>query len=369
MKSNPISRAFMKLLIVTQKIDTEDSVMGFAHRWVENIAKNVDEVFAIGLAVGKHHLPKNVHIYSTLKERGYPRIIRAMVFYYRLLTILPRVDGVFIHMCPEYVLALRPLNFFFRKPIAMWYAHIVVSPEAKKALSLVDTVFTPSKEAFAFHSKKVVSTGHGIDTEYFHLPLVRKKNIPPVLISLSRLSKVKKVETLLEAVNILVHKRNYTNFHIKIIGGPARPEDDAYMKGLKKMADDFHINEYLQWAGEVSNDNAREEYWNTDIFLRMQEGGGFGKTELESMACGTPAILCTHVYKPLLGDFHDDIYYLDGSAEGLATCIQKVLGWSEERRSEYSNLARKIVVENHNLAILAKKIAGSFREEAQREVK
>ena len=50
----------MKLLIITQKIDLEDSNLSFFHRWVEKFAENLDKVYVICLWEGRHNLPENV---------------------------------------------------------------------------------------------------------------------------------------------------------------------------------------------------------------------------------------------------------------------------------------------------------------------
>jgi len=58
----------MKLLVVTQVVDTEDPVLGFFVRWVEELAKHVESVEVICLREGKHMLPVNVHVHSLGKE-------------------------------------------------------------------------------------------------------------------------------------------------------------------------------------------------------------------------------------------------------------------------------------------------------------
>ena len=59
----------MKLLIVTQAIDSEHPILGFFHRWVEEFAKHCEHVHVICLQAGKHSLPANVTVHSLGKER------------------------------------------------------------------------------------------------------------------------------------------------------------------------------------------------------------------------------------------------------------------------------------------------------------
>ena len=58
----------MRLLIVTQVVDQNDSVLGFFHRWIEEFAKNCEKVHVICLKESVHNLPENVAVHSLGKE-------------------------------------------------------------------------------------------------------------------------------------------------------------------------------------------------------------------------------------------------------------------------------------------------------------
>ena len=58
----------MKLLIITQKINQADDVLGFFHGWIEEFAHQVESVVALGLENGEHRLPQNVKVLSLGKE-------------------------------------------------------------------------------------------------------------------------------------------------------------------------------------------------------------------------------------------------------------------------------------------------------------
>ncbi|MCH8889170.1 hypothetical protein IID26_01965, partial [Patescibacteria group bacterium] len=64
----------MKLLLVTQKVDIDDPILGFFHRWIEEFAKQCEKVTVITLFEGKHNLPENVKVLSLGKESGAPRL-------------------------------------------------------------------------------------------------------------------------------------------------------------------------------------------------------------------------------------------------------------------------------------------------------
>ena len=71
----------MKLLITTQAVDTDDPVLGFFVRWIEEFAKHAERVEVVCLREGKHGLPPNVRVHSLGKKNGrVPRVCIAFRF-------------------------------------------------------------------------------------------------------------------------------------------------------------------------------------------------------------------------------------------------------------------------------------------------
>lgn len=346
------------LLIICQKVDRDDDVLGFFHGWISHIAPLCERVHVIALSKGVLDLPSNVSVFSLGKEKKRNKLFQALKFYWNVLKVLPSSDGVFVHMAPEYVRALYPVNLFFKKPIILWYAHIKVSPVAKWALSKVDRVFTPSKESFSYQSDSVISTGHGIDVNKF-APLDISKSNPKVILAQSRISRVKRIHVLIDAIAEL--KANYKgSFVCKIIGGTIYPQDEMYLSELKTFVAEKKLEDVIEWVGSVPNKDMPRFYNEASVFVRLQGGGGFGKTELESMACGTPVILPTSVYNDALGVFANDLYFPEDNALRCANNIQTVLSWGPERKKEYAELSRTIVSRDHNIENLAKRIVSTF---------
>ena len=94
----------MKLLILTQKIDKDDSLLGFFHSWVEEFAKHAESITIIALGVGEHRLPANVRVFSLGKEKGKSRLHYLMNFFRIILRERHNYERVFVHMNEEYVL-------------------------------------------------------------------------------------------------------------------------------------------------------------------------------------------------------------------------------------------------------------------------
>src|SRR3989344_4493728 len=113
----------MRLLVITQKVDRNDPVLGFFHRWIEEFSKHCEKVHVICLKEGVNDLPENVAVHSLGKEEGKSRITYLWRFYYYVLKYRSQHDAVFVHMNPEYVLLGSLFWKIVGKRIVLWYMH------------------------------------------------------------------------------------------------------------------------------------------------------------------------------------------------------------------------------------------------------
>ena len=121
----------MKLLVITQKVDINDDNLGFFHGWLEKFAEKLDKVYVICLWRGEYKLPENVRVFSLGKEKGISKIFQLVRLQKYLIQLLPKVDGVFIHMCPIYVVASFSLTKVFKKKMILWFLHKSVNWKLK----------------------------------------------------------------------------------------------------------------------------------------------------------------------------------------------------------------------------------------------
>ncbi len=54
----------MKLLIITQKVDNNDDLLGFMYTWIDKLAEQCQSVIIICLVKGETDLPLNVKVLS-----------------------------------------------------------------------------------------------------------------------------------------------------------------------------------------------------------------------------------------------------------------------------------------------------------------
>lgn len=262
----------MKLLIVTQSVDTEDSVLGFFVRWIEEFAKHVEHVEVICLKSGKFNFPKNVRVHSLGKERGAAGgITYALRFLSLVWSLRCDYDAVFVHMNSEYVILGGPLWRLWGKRIALWYTHKNVDAKLRSAASLANVIFTASKESFRLKSSKVHVMGHGIDTVFFTPdPSVTRGDWA---LSVGRLMPSKRHD-------LAIQRAVRDGRALRIAGeGPERAR-------LEALARKLHAT--VQFLGALTQTQLRAEYHTAAYLIHTSETGSLDKVVLEALACGLP---------------------------------------------------------------------------------
>jgi len=337
----------MKLLIITQKVDINDDNLGYFHSWLEKLAEKAD-IFVIGNYVGKYDLPENVKVFSLGKERRVGRLVKIFKYQWFLLKLLPRVNGVFFHMCPEYVLGAHLLPKIFRKKTLLWYTHKSVNWKLKLAEKLTDKIFTASKESFRLPSRKVEITGHGIDVNKFKSQKSKVKSDKFTIITVGRIAEVKNLHLLIETAGILKNK-NF-NFEIRVAGAPILESDKIYFEKLKNLIKEKKLDDIVEFVGPIPNKYIAEFYQSGDLFINLSDTGSLDKAVLEAMACGLKILTSNEAFKDILPE------------ENFTKNEPKVVAEKIENLAKSPNLTKDKFIDyvsaNHGLYNLTKKIRG-----------
>ncbi len=323
MISNVKIQSRFKLLIVTQAVDAGDSVLGFFVRWIEEFAKNAEHIDVICLQEGKHDsLPANVRVHSLGKEKGAPRFARRTTYALRFLSLAWRLhrdyDAVFVHMNPEYVVLGGPLWRTLGKRVGLWYVHRSVNLKLRIASFFSQNIFTASPEGFQLKTPKLHVVGHGIDTAAFRAP-VRPFGTPARIVSVGRITPIKNLDTLIEAVALLNERGIEAT--ATLIGMPARPSDAAYLESLKALAQERGIADKIRFAGSVPHAAMPEQYRAFDLSVNLSPKGGMDKAVLESMAAGLLVIVSNEGFAGLLGPHASELLFPEKDAVACADRI------------------------------------------------
>ena len=257
----------MKLLIITQKVDIDDPILGFFHRWIIEFAKHCESVVVVCLEKGRNELPASVKILSLGKEEKESRLQYMRHFYRYIRQERKNYDAVFVHMNPEYVVLGGPLWKMWGKKITLWYTHKNVDLKLKIAEKFVDKIFTASKESFRLKSKKVSVIGHGIDVDFFSpSPSVISND---ALLSVGRLMPSKRHDMAIEAA--------------AQAGRTLRIAGDGPERGNLEMLSQ-RLGSKVEFLGPLTQVQLRDEYRKAAFLIHTSETGSLDKVVLEAFA-------------------------------------------------------------------------------------
>jgi len=123
---------------------------------------------------------------------------------------------------------------------------------------------------------------NGVDTERFH-PAKTKQNPDTLkLLTVGRLSSTKRVETLIDAVEIL-HKNNI-NVQFTIAG------DGSLMDQLKQLVSQKKLDDNIKFTGRTDPEEMPQLYRQSDIYISATMQEGMSNAMLEAMASGLPIV-------------------------------------------------------------------------------
>lgn len=335
----------MKLLIVTQVVDTEHPILGFFHRWIEEFAKHCEQVHVICLEAGKYSLPANVTVHSLGKEGGKGKFAILLRFYSLIWSLRKEYDNVFVHMNQIYVILGAPFWRALGKRIGLWYAHGSVSRSLILAERLTDRVFTCSPDSFKLFSKKVLVTGHGIDTIHF-TPKVVRKDLD--LITVGRITESKNLLTLIEILATL-HKTHLLT--LTIVGIAVTEAERTYEKELKKEILLKGLQDSVYFTGKVLQQDLPAILNRAKVFVTVARNGSLDKAILESMACELPVVSMASGSISLPLDT-----YQSTTKETFIEQIKKVIESGVFKKTEYRNFTET----KHSLSVLVPKIINNL---------
>ncbi len=339
----------MKLLIITQKVDKDDPILGFFYRWIDVFSKNCESIVVICLYKGKNELPNNVKVLSLGKEIRESRIRYIINFYKYIWIERKNYDSVFVHMNQIYVILGGVFWKLYNKNISLWYTHRSVTKSLRIATLIVDKIFTASKESFRLKSNKINVMGHGIDVDIFKPLNFNKNGNEFKIVSVGRFTQSKGYEFMIDAVNTIKSNRKIT---CEFWGEAVMYRDVEYVEKLNKKIETSPNNTF-EMKGKVSQDKLCDILNSADLFLNMSDTGSLDKAILEAMASGTIVITSNPAFEKIFSNH--PFLFTNRNADDLAKSINKVLMLDSKNKS-INDYYVKYVNENHSLKLLIPRI-------------
>lgn len=343
----------MRLLICTQKVDENDPILGFFLQWISEFASKFELVTVVCLGKGKFNLPSNVRVLSLGKETNESRIKYLLNFYRYIWIERKNYDSVFVHMNKEYVLLGWIIWQILRKNIFLWYNHIYGNFLTTLAVMVSKKVFYTSLSAFPAQFNKAIQMGAGIDTKMFEYN--SEPRIPLSLLYIGRISPIKNLRVLLEAVSILNQKNIFVT--LKIFGDPSNHDIEYY----KKLKSDFSLlikNGAATFNKAIPHHKTAKFYSSHKIFLNATNRGSLDKTVLEAMCCGALPVLSNVSFKSIFPPEMNVLFFKENDADSAAQIIENILNIKEPEEIQFRKKLSDIVRDKHDV----KKLVAEIRD-------
>lgn len=345
----------MRLLIVTQAVDQNDPILGFFHQWLVEFAARAEALTVICLYEGDHDLPQNVRVHSLGKEGGRrTRLLYSLRFLRFAWKLRDSYDTVFVHMNPEYIVIAGPLWRVWKKKVGLWYMHKNVSWRLRIGVLFANYVFTASARSMRLQTPKKRIVGHGIRTE--ESGVVAPPPFPPLkLLSVGRLSRVKRTDILIAAVSRLALRN--IDVHLTLVGGTITEEDCAYEKELHEQVGREKISDKVTFVGPVPQARVKDYYPQAHLFLHASDTGSLDKAVLEPLAYGVPVVTAD---EELAASAIPGIFYATPSGEDFAHIIEHARTVKLWQDTKTRSILREFVLEHHTLTRLIPKILSTL---------
>ncbi len=349
----------MKLLVLTQAVDSQDPYTSFFGGWLSALANHFESINVICLKEGPHSLPPTVRVWGLGKSAAAPapegtagrlrlRLRYIVRLYRHLWRIRGEYDAVFVHMNQEYILVAGVLWLLLGKPIYLWRNHYMGGFGVDVAAAFCTKVFCTSRFSFTAKYEKTTLMPVGVDTTLYR-PLPNITRVDNSVLFWGRMSPSKRPEMLVDAFsNLSMHGIGY---RASLYGSPL-PKDEEYYEHVVARAKASAAAGSISFSPGRPHSDGPAIFCAHEIFVNLSRSGMYDKTIYEAAACGLLVLAASkdfaeHVDPQFV--FNEDGSDLD---EKLAVLLQLPPETKEKYRSEFLRLA-----DTQSLSTLGLKIA------------
>jgi glycosyltransferase involved in cell wall biosynthesis len=342
---------YQKVFFFTPKIDLSDPIFGHSLDWIRAISGKVNslEVIAVHLENAPRNFGNNVH-FSELGGGSFSKRIKGffkLIHFGFVASFGERNQTVVIyHMLKEPGVIIGALLKLAKVHQILWYSHSANSIALKLTNCLVDQVFTPTINSYPIQSKKLRIIGHGIDSEKFNVLNAPKENQRDGIISVGRISRIKKLESLIFAMANINEDVNFI--------GPIF--DEEYSKSLLNMSHEFQVN--LKLSGPKSYEQIQSIFLNSEMCYTGSPKT-LDKSAVQAAMCG--CFVVSNEISVLDAVGMTQIWQNLGfkCPPELNVQIRELLKISQSERVQLRNVLAEISTKRHGLERLTEELLSS----------
>ncbi|MEL4457176.1 glycosyltransferase family 4 protein [Lutimonas vermicola] len=292
-----------KVLITTNPLDHEGGMVEFNKGLINAINKKENNINLEPFSIGSRMY---LFYYPTLKKLLY--IFFYLFDLFRLITKLSNYKVKVIQVNPSLIpvplfrdgIVLIINRFFFKKKSIIvlhgWKEHVyksiinnkLLKYSIKKYFNSVDIIYVLSGE----FKNKLINIGIleskiKTTTTFFYKENISKESNPGSnvklvkLLFLGRVSKLKGIEELIEALKIIAE--NHNDFLCNIIGHGDKPNT---IENYKNVVDSYNLSDKIKFLGRITGKEKFEAFSNSDIYIFPSYMEGCPTSVIEALATG-----------------------------------------------------------------------------------
>jgi glycosyltransferase involved in cell wall biosynthesis len=355
----------VRLVFVTQTVDSEDPVLGATVAKLRALAARCDELIVISDRTGAYELPANC-VLRTFGART--RLGRGLKY---LRAVVPPFvsrrppDALIAHMCPIYLILAAPFTKLRRRPTILWYTHWAVHRTLRVATALADVALSVDRRSFPLDLPKVAGIGHGIEVTQFaaRASASTGPGDPLRLLALGRTSPTKSFDTVIRACAMC--RREGLELTLEVHGPSTTDEERGHRDDLLRLIDEEELTDVAHLLGPVPRTAVPDLMRSVDAVvnttLGQTAGGALDKVVYEAAACAVPVIACNPHFDDFLADLPVELRFRSADAADLARVIAAFARVERADRDEAGRELRRRVEAGHSVDSWADGVVATVR--------
>ena len=310
-----------KILIFNISTDSNNTSLGFAVNWINQLSEYYIEIDVVTLNKGATHmLNDNINVYS---HDSINKITKFIEIRKTIKNLLKNNEYKFClsHMTTSLTLVSSTIFKFNNLQSILWYTHKGPTTFIKKIVLYLgalfsDRIITASENSFPLRFKKVTSIGHAINYEDFYRSRINTESKDFLI--LSRISRSKNIDESIQGFLNSVYGESQS---ITIVGGPLTKQDVEYESYLKNK---YSVYSNIRFAGSIPHPNLSKYIDKTRFHINNTPKGFYDKSVLETLSGGIINFYMNSEYDKNIHPEYLNILKFDGSKDALTKSINLI---------------------------------------------
>jgi len=310
-----------KILIFNISTDSNNTSLGFAVNWINQLSEYYIEIDVVTLNKGATHmLNDNINVYS---HDSINKITKFIEIRKTIKNLLKNNEYKFClsHMTTSLTLVSSTIFKFNNLQSILWYTHKGPTTFIKKIVLYLgalfsDRIITASENSFPLRFKKVTSIGHAINYEDFYRSRINTESKDFLI--LSRISRSKNIDESIQGFLNSVYGESQS---ITIVGGPLTKQDVEYESYLKNK---YSVYSNIRFAGSIPHPNLSKYIDKTRFHINNTPKGFYDKSVLETLSSGIINFYMNSEYDKNIHPEYINILKFDGTKNALTESINLI---------------------------------------------